>query len=435
MRRVNNATSSPNKPAEGATGAYTRSNGAQGASPGQGGENFSQVLANTRQAAAPLPRLNPVPVNRWNSLNFLNTARVPPVRRPWTYSNMQQLVDTAAQAAVQSLSKATTFLAAPVIQQLQSIAPLKAAAVTDVQPAAGAMSLADYPHPPGDNGKGIHWIPTVSQSAPVVDRYVREAADMGMKWVLFLNEGGNIGANDYLVKRLTEAGIEPMMRIYTPGVVPVQGDIQKMVEHYTNLGVHYFQIYNEPNLRVETGGQPADVKQYVALWSQVAEQVLAGGGLPGFGALSPQGEMDDRQFLKEALQQLKATGKEDLLNRGWLAMHNYTGPRSLDDPDGFLRFQQYDDILQESLGRQLPIIGTEGGTHVSPYVTEQQQIDMMLGAYEYMQHREPYNFAYTYWIIANGHDAAWDEHALFRPDGPTALARALKETSTTGGLV
>lgn len=435
MRPVNNVMSPQNKPAEGTTGNYARPNGTQGESQAQGGENFSQTLANTQQAAVPAPRLNPVPVNRWNSLSFLHTARVPQVHWPWTYNNIQQMVDTAAQAATQNLTQAATFLAAPVLEQLQSLAPITTAAVTDVQPSTGAMSLAEYPHPPADNGKGIHWIPTVSQSPEVIDRYVQEAADMGMKWVLFLNEGSNIGTNDYLVNRLTEAGIEPMMRIYSSGVVPVQGDIQKMVEHYTDMGVHYFQIYNEPNLQVETGGRPADVKQYVALWSQVAEQVLAGGGLPGFGALSPQGETDDRQFLRQALQQLKATGKEDLLNRGWLAMHNYTGPRSLDDPDGFLRFQQYDDILQEELGRQLPIIGTEGGTHVSPYVTEQQQVDMMLGAYEYMQHREPYNFAYTYWIIANGHDAAWDEHALFRADGPTALARALKETATTGGLV
>jgi hypothetical protein len=107
-------------------------------------------------------------------------------------------------------------------------------------------------------------------------------------------------------------------------------------------------------------------------------------------------------------------------------MHNYTGPRPLNDPDGFLRFQQYNQIIESTLGRSIPIIGTEGGTHISPHVTEAQQIDMVTNAYKYMKHREPYNFAYTYWILANGHDPAWNEHALIRPEGPTALAKALK---------
>jgi hypothetical protein len=109
-----------------------------------------------------------------------------------------------------------------------------------------------------------------------------------------------------------------------------------------------------------------------------------------------------------------------------LAIHNYTGPRPLNDPDGFLRFRQYDAIVRAALGRSLPVIGTEGGTHVSNFVSEADQIAMMTGAYDYMRNREPFNFAYTYWIIANGHDHAWDDHALIRADGPTALAQALK---------
>jgi hypothetical protein len=113
-------------------------------------------------------------------------------------------------------------------------------------------------------------------------------------------------------------------------------------------------------------------------------------------------------------------------------MHDYTGPRPLNDPDGFMRFKQYESIIQTTLGRPLPIIGTEGGTHITQQVSEQKQVEMVTGAYNYMRHREPYNFAYTYWIIANGHDKAWDEHALLRPEGPTALAQALKKMNSGG---
>jgi hypothetical protein len=252
-----------------------------------------------------------------------------------------------------------------------------------------------------------------------------------MKWVVFLNEHSNIGDNDYLVEKLNQAGIEPIMRVYTPGVSPIAGDLKAMVQHYRQMGVTYFQLYNEPNLMVETGGQYPSVDKYLDLWAPAAQEVIEAGGLPGFGALSPQGEMDDRQFLEQALTSLINRGKDQLLNRSWLAMHNYTGPRALNDPDGFMRFKQYNNIIQQVLGRPLPIIGTEGGTHISEHVTPDQQIDMVTNAYNYMQtQREPYNFAYTYWIIANGHDSAWDEHALFRPDGPTDLAKALKRIAS-----
>ena len=65
-------------------------------------------------------------------------------------------------------------------------------------------------------------------------------------------------------------------------------------------------------------------------------------------------------------------------------MHNYTGPRDLSDPDGFLRFRQYDSIVCSELGRSLPMVGCEGGTQIGPGVDEQKQADMMLSAWDYM---------------------------------------------------
>ena len=46
-----------------------------------------------------------------------------------------------------------------------------------------------------------------------------------------------------------------------------------------------------------------------------------------------------------------------------------------------------------------------------------------------MENREPYNFAYSYWNVANeaggGHDPAWESQALFQQDGQSALVDAL----------
>lgn len=374
---------------------------------GRSGVGFENVLAGAKRIS--MPRAS---VTRWHSLNFLNTQAMPKISWPWLQDfdrtlDRSLMVNSAATPSVSTISPTTSL--------------------SNTQP----MTLADYPRPPADTGKGIHWIPTVSQTPEVVDKFVQEAVKMGMKWVVFLNEGAEIGDNDYLVDKLTQAGIEPIMRVYTPGVTAIEGDLKAMVQHYKQMGVTYFQLYNEPNLMVETGGQYPSVDKYLDLWVPAAQKVIEAGGLPGFGALSPQGEMDDRQFLEQSLTSLINRGKDYLLNRSWLAMHNYTGPRPLNDPDGFMRFKQYNNIVQQVLGRPLPIIGTEGGTHISEHVTPNQQIDMVTNAYNYMQtQREPYNFAYTYWIIANGHDSAWDEHALFRPDGPTDLAKALQKIAS-----
>lgn len=396
--------------------------------------SFSQALDNAQSMAISTKNsqdgASKPPLNRWRSLNFLAAHTASRINQPWLHPDLNRSLETTDVGLQNIFSTLAQNSAIERSTQLQPTQP-----TSTVQPSAAALlsptqplTLADYPRPPADNGQGVHWIPTVSQTPEVVDRFVNEAVSMGMKWVLFLNEGTDIGANDYLVKKLTKAGIEPIMRIYTPGLTPIEGDIKEMVQHYKKLGVDYFQIYNEPNLMVETGGRYPNVEQYLNLWTAAARQVIEEGGLPGFGALSPQGEMDDRSFLQQALVGLKKRGLTHLLDRAWLSMHNYTGPRPLNDLDGFMRFKQYDTIVKAILGRSLPIIGTEGGTHITNHVSEEKQVEMVTDAYKYMrEQREPYNFAYTYWILANGHDSAWDEHALIRPDGPTALAKALKK--------
>ena len=312
-------------------------------------------------------------------------------------------------------------------------------------PGTKPMALADFPRPAGDNGRCMHWVPITHTSDDVVDRYVAEAEKMGIKWMVFLNEGTKIGDNDYLVKRLVEKGIMPIMRIYTPNGQPIQGDVQALVRHYRQLGVSYFQLYNEPNLNVENPDGVPNVDRYVDDWIRAARDVVAAGGLPGFGSLSPGGNFDDVEFFRRSLDAIKARGEAAILDRAWISLHNYTLNHPLNytkDSNAYLKFRWYDAIVREKLGRSLPIIGTEGGTFVGshedttlPPVSQQMQIDMVLGAYDYVRRRQdPYYFAYTYWLIANeaggGHDKGFSRHALFRPDGVSPLVDALRRTAT-----
>lgn len=317
----------------------------------------------------------------------------------------------------------------PAAAATRAVSPALGAATAPAAAQATAVSLASFPRPPQDNGRGMHWIPTVAQSPEVVDRYVAAMKDMHIKWATFLNDGANIGANDYLVQQLKANGIEPVLRVYTPGLQPISGDLGAMVKHYADLGVAYFQLYNEPNHSVENDGRQPDVNRYLDLWIPAAKTVLENGGLPGFGALSPGGEFKDTDFLSQAIDGLRARGELGLLGRSWLSIHNYQGDRPVDDTEGFTRFKVYADILQQKLGRLLPMIGTEGGTFAAGPEDEPRRTQLVTDAYRYMAQREPYNFAYSYWVIANaaggGHDPAWESQALFKTDGQSPLVQAL----------
>ncbi len=273
-----------------------------------------------------------------------------------------------------------------------------------------------FPKPPGDNGWGMHWIPTVSQERGVVEQFVGEMVRMHIKWVVILNDGTNIGSNDYLVDQLRANGIMPVMRLYRDGVLPYDGNLGELVRHYRARGVYYFQLYNEPNVNVENQQSFANPDQYARAWADAARIVIANGGLPGMGALSPGGSYNHLDFLDRTLIALENNGEAHLLNHAWFSAHNYHGTRPYNDPGGFLLFREYDKIIKAHLGRSLPIIGTEGGSYAPDPHTELQFIRYQ---YEYMRNREPYFFAFSYWLIANraggGWDDQWEWQTLIRP--------------------
>ena len=272
-----------------------------------------------------------------------------------------------------------------------------------------------YPRPQDDNGWGMHWIPTVSQEPAVVDRFVGEMVRMHIKWVVFLNDGTNIGSNDYLVDRLVANGIMPVMRLYRSDVTIYEGDLGKMVAHYRARGVYYYQLYNEPNVNEENNQGAANPSQYATMWAVGARDVIANGGFPGFGSMSPGGAYNHYLYLERVLQALKHNGDAGLLNRAWLSVHNYHGTRPYDDPDGFLMFRNYDQIVQKELNRSLPMIGTEGGSYSSDINVEK---NLIIYQYSYMREAEPYFLVFSYWLLANREggsgDNAWEWQSWFR---------------------
>ncbi len=283
------------------------------------------------------------------------------------------------------------------------------------------LRLQEYPRPRGDNGWGMHWMPSVSQDRGTVDRFVAELKKMHIKWVVILNDNTNTTDNDYLVDQLVANGMMPVMRLYRDSVLSYDGELGPLVRHYRSRGVYYFQLFNEPNVNIENNQGFANPNVYAMTWASAARDVIKNGGLPGIGALSPGGEYNHLEFMRRTIRALRYNGDIHLLERSWVSLHNYHGLRPLDDLGGFLMFREYDRIIREELGHSLPIIGTEGGSyHQDPQV----ELDLLRWQYGYMKTarvQEPYFFAFSWWLLANraggGGDMTWEWQTLFKPGG------------------
>lgn len=281
-----------------------------------------------------------------------------------------------------------------------------------------------FPRPQSDNGRGIHWFPTLSQKREVIDRFVPELQSMNVHWVVVLQglDEWNLDANDYLIEQLNAAGIVPVMRIDAQVGAMNLERLRLVVQHYRARGVRYFQIYNEPNFRAEWADKSqVNAAQFIEQWLPAAQVVAENGGLPGLAPLAPTGDLDDVLFLENALTTLVRARRYDIINVMWLAIHNYGG---LDDK-GFFRYRRYDAMARHVLSQHLPMLATEGGMGDA-----QNSTDTVIAAFEHMQSREPWLLAYCPWLIGNavggGHDDTWEAQAWFQRGGALPVVERVK---------
>lgn len=283
--------------------------------------------------------------------------------------------------------------------------------------------LSSYHRPEDDNGRGVHWAPTNQpQPQATVDYFVREVRDMNIKWVKLLQDDQPDLTHGYLIEQLVAAGIEPVLRVYKPYNERYQ-NLPQLVSQGTSEGIHYYELFTEPNIAGQAGGwredEPVSIDRIVDLWIPAAREIHAAGGHPGLPSLAPGGTVDDIVFLSRFLDGLIARGQADLLRGAWLPVHNYFLNHPLDyptdqvnlhdtplteeeiaerkltpdeveainearriaklpreqggfwvgntiheDSNGFRKFEAYTEILYRRIGFYVPIISTEGGAIV-----------------------------------------------------------------------
>ena len=337
---------------------------------------------------------------------------------------------------------------------------------------ASMSGLASFPRPPKDNGRGVHYAPTIlAQSPDKVDFFVYELLDMNIKWVKVMQGDIPKVEHQYLTEQLIANGIEPILRVYKPYNTAYE-HLEALTAAAGAMGVHYFELYNEPNIAGFPGGwqdgEDISVDRILDLWIPAAESIQRAGGYSGLPSLAAGGDYDDMLFLADFLDGLKARGGADLLAKSWIPLHNYflnhpfdypTDPVNLrdvplstreiderglspdqvqainqaragarqpggyyvgdtiyEDSNGFHKFEAYAQIFYDRFGFFIPIISTEGGAIAGdrqdpryPPVTDKDVTALTLRGYQAMLDDVPaYYFAFTPWLLANGAGEHWD---------------------------
>ena len=197
--------------------------------------------------------------------------------------------------------------------------------------------ISEYPRPPQDNGRGVHWSASVYHpSGADLQFWIDELKAMQIKWVKLLDDGG--GSSIELCRALLDNGIMPVVRVYRerPNPGHIGGREIDAIRRLIDAGVRYFETNNEPDLPAEwqDNHRPENWLDIVVdNFIYDADAIQSMGGLPAFPAMGP-GSKDN------GLAKVVERGRIDIFEKGaWLAIHNYTLNHPLDYP--------YDPVNQE----------------------------------------------------------------------------------------
>ena len=197
--------------------------------------------------------------------------------------------------------------------------------------------LSDYPRPPKDNGRGVHWSASVYHpSGADLQFWMDELKAMQIKWVKLLDDGG--GSSIELCRALIDNEIMPVVRVYRerPNPGHIGGREIDAIQRLIDAGVRYFETNNEPDLPAEwqNNHRPDNWLDIVVDNFIFDADVIQGmGGLPAFPAMGPGSKAN-------GIAKVVERGRIDIFEKGaWLAIHNYTLNHPLDYP--------YDPVNQE----------------------------------------------------------------------------------------
>jgi len=334
------------------------------------------------------------------------------------------------------------------------------------------LRLEEFPRPPEDNGRGLHWSPSPRHPAgSALDFWLGELHAMHITWLKLLDDG--LGSSLGLCQRLLAEGIMPIVRLQRSGPLPhtLTSQEKATIGRLVDVGVRYFELENEPDLPYEwENDRPPDwFDRIIDAFIADADSVIAVGGLPAIPAMALSSERNPVRAIVER-------GRQDLFEHGvWWAIHSYTLNRPLhypddpvnregtpvtpevysrhypwgwnepidlinrwraegkqpeatvsDDPQCFRGYELAGAMAREILGREIPVISTEGGAvtgwrddrrypRLNPWTAAvwTEEINNFL-----QNDAPPWYLALCHWLIADqrmdpSRPHAWESHCWY----------------------
>ncbi|NIN68179.1 MAG: hypothetical protein GTO63_26415 [Anaerolineae bacterium] len=320
------------------------------------------------------------------------------------------------------------------------------------------MTLERYSRPQNDTGFGFHYFPDTQHYSPQdIKQWVPELKSMGASWLVVLSRlGGPIP--EFFVKELIANEIEPVVRVSTPAVEPIdRSSLGELLGAYAGWGVNYVEVLGEAN--VASRWHPQDwcqlslVQRFVDVLVPCLEEMQAAGLHPVFPALRPPGSYWDLSFLQTALQLLTSKVEASLFERMGVGMHNHAWDKSLSwgqggrkrwpaarpyfspgesqDHIGFNLFEWYDEIIKATVGASLGLVCMGSGTVGDPYspvngvwTDEKRHADRAVSIAGMMMDGSipEYVVNHTFWLLATDEGHPSRVHAWHGPDGKECQA-------------
>lgn len=208
--------------------------------------------------------------------------------------------------------------------------------------------------------------------------------EAGTRWIVLpIAETAEIPEN--FIRRLVQAGIEPLIRIgYSLKNPPTLEIFRERIAYYQSLGVHLVQFFHNPNMKASWNAaswQKANlIERFVAMFRSYAKICVDLKVIPVFPTLTPGGDYSDLAFLSESLRLMKTEGNALISNLFLAADAGFQehvsdwgkgGPLveegrlklQVDGQDqrGFHIYEWYNAVVMAILGRSIPMLLLEVG--------------------------------------------------------------------------
>ncbi len=223
------------------------------------------------------------------------------------------------------------------------------------------MKLSEYPRPPADSGRGIHWSPSQYQwGRKDWLKWQKRILELGFKWIK-INVPPDYNA-EALVKRLIDIEVMPVCRFISKNPTRLGGAVEKSIERLIALGARYFETNNEPDADVEWKGfrRPPHWEEIV-IKNLVydAHRIQSMGGFPAFVAFNP-GPTESRNPIEILLDH--PDGRQICEQGLWISLHNYGKGRPFNYPNDRVRMFGDPVTEEEWLDQGQPDFWTDAET-------------------------------------------------------------------------